>query len=341
MSPTRRNFIKNTSLVATGLSLSPILSCKTKTVASLAWQPRANLPYQLQEVYCAILDGKIHLAGGFMVQEGQVSVSDHHLLYDSQRDQWVEASTLPAPRHHLQMITQDGRLYGMGGFEARGGQDNWLMRDQTWLFDPREQRWLERRPAPTPHGESVAANLEGFIHLVGGRRPKGTANARYQDHVDSDSHLVYNPANDSWSTAAPAPTARNSAAGAVIDGQLYVVGGRTVAGGNLATLEIYDPTEDQWRSAAPMPQAQGGLAAAAVEGKLYAFGGEYFNDGGGVYPQTWCYDPKKDQWSAVAPMLTPRHGLAGVAIDDTIYAIAGAKRASLGETSNLLEVLQL
>ena len=90
-----------------------------------------------------------------------------------------------------------------------------------------------------------------------------------------------------------------------------------------------------------MPQAQGGLAAAVVKGKLYAFGGEYFNDGGGVYPQTWCYNPKKDQWVPLGPMLTPRHGLAGIAVGNTIYAIAGAKKASLGETSNLLEALSL
>jgi N-acetylneuraminic acid mutarotase len=90
-----------------------------------------------------------------------------------------------------------------------------------------------------------------------------------------------------------------------------------------------------------MPKAQGGLAAAVVKGKLYAFGGEYFNDGGGVYQQTWHYDPKKDQWSSIGPMLTPRHGLAGVAIDDTIYAVAGAKKASLGETSDTLEALLL
>lgn len=337
----RRTFVKHSSLALTGIGLGAASACKSLSSPKANWQAKAPLPYHIQEVYCTALDGKIHLAGGFLVKNGQVSVSNHHLAYDPDLDQWSEISQIPAPRHHLQMLTHEGKLYAFGGFEAKGGQDNWIMHQQTWLFDTETQTWSVRAAAPEPHGESVAANLYGRLHIVGGRRPKGRANARYQDHQDSTSHLVYEPDGDRWAEAAPAPTARNSAAGAVIDGLWYVAGGRTVSGGNLASLEIYDPKEDKWRSATPMPQAQGGLAAAAVGGNLYAFGGEYFNNGGGVYSQTWCYQPKKDQWSDIGPMLTPRHGLAGIAIDNTIYAVAGAKKASLGETSNILEALPI
>lgn len=337
----RRHFIRNLSLAAAGLPLGTVFSCKSTALTKASWRPKAQLPYQLQEIYCATLAKKIHVAGGFLVENGQVNVSDHHLIYDPQQDQWAEASQLPAARHHLQLVASGGKLYGMGGFASKEGQDNWIMHQQTWRYEPNEQQWSVHSPAPEPHGESVAACLGDFIHIVGGRRPKGGDNSRYQDHKDSKSHLVYHPDVDKWSHAAPAPTARNSAAGAVIDRLLYVVGGRTVNGGNSPNLEIYDPSEDKWRSAAPMPQGQGGLAAATVNGNLYAFGGEYFNEGGGVYAKTWKYRPKKDQWSTIAPMLTPRHGLAGSAIGPTIFAIGGAKQASLAQTSNLLEAIRL
>lgn len=337
----RRHFIKNTSLALAGLSLGTTTSCKTSRLSQANWEPKANLPFQLQEIYCAALNGKIHTAGGFLVDDGQVSVSTHHLAYDPRQDQWSEMGQLPAARHHLQMVAHGDQLYGFAGFEMPSRDRMWVMHQQTWLYDSPSKNWILRKPAPEKHAETVAASMGERIHIVGGRTPSGSANAAYRDHQDTNHHLAYYPGSDSWEKAAPAPTARNSAAGAAIDGLLYVVGGRTVGGGNLPNLEIYDPQEDKWQTAAPMPEAQGGLAAAAVKGKLYAFGGEYFNNGGGVYPQTWCYDPKKDQWTTLGPMLTPRHGLAGVAMENTIYAIAGAKKASLEETSNILEALRL
>jgi len=339
--PNRRHFIRTGSLAAAGLALTPLLSCKTSQAAPLSWRPKSPLPYQLQEVYCAVLAKRIHVAGGFLVKDGKVRISTHHIVYDPTVNSWKELAALPEARHHLQLVAYRDQLYGFAGFEMRTSGNMWIMHQQTWAYDPIADEWSTKTAAPKKHAETVAGNLSGRIHIVGGRTSGGTSNGTYGDHQDTNQHLVYDPGSDSWTSAAPALTARNSAAGAVIDDQLYVVGGRTVADGNLANLEVYDPREDKWRSAAPMPQGQGGLAAAAVKGKLYAFGGEYFDDGGGVYPQTWQYEPKKDRWSAITLMLTPRHGLAGTAIGDSIYAMAGAKRASLAETSNVLETLSL
>ena len=87
-----------------------------------------------------------------------------------------------------------------------------------------------------------------------------------------------------------------------------------------------------------MPQGQAGLAAASVNGNLYAFGGEYFDNGGGVYPEAWAYDPSADAWSSIPDMPHPRHGLGAVTIDDEIYVIGGALEASGNQTSPLVEI---
>ncbi|OZB13986.1 MAG: galactose oxidase, partial [Hyphomonas sp. 34-62-18] len=76
----------------------------------------------------------------------------------------------------------------------------------------------------------------------------------------------------------------------------------------------------------------------AVGGKLYAFGGEYFDNGGGVYPEAWMYDPAGDAWQPIAPMPHPRHGLGAVTLDGTIYVIGGALKASGVDTSALVEL---
>lgn len=86
------------------------------------------------------------------------------------------------------------------------------------------------------------------------------------------------------------------------------------------------------------PRRKGGLAAAAAGGRLYAFGGEFFDTGGGVYPEVWVYDPASDSWDAVAPMPHPRHGLGAVTLDGAIHVIGGALKASGVETSALVEI---
>lgn len=304
------------------------------------WRDGVALPYRVQEIYPAAHAGGIHLAGGFAaLAEGALAPTRRHVRLEPGADEWRELAGLPSARHHATLVGAGTRLLALGGFTA-GPDGSWIMTRGTWRYDADADAWAERPSAPEPHAETVCALLGGRVHVVGGRTPSGASNASWDDHVDTDRHFVYDPDAERWDHAAPAPTARNSAAGAVIDGLLYVVGGRTVAGGNVADTHVYDAAEDRWRTAAPMPQAQGGLAAAAAGGRLFAFGGEFFGDGGGVYAEAWQYDPDADRWSSVAPMPTPRHGLGAAALEGAIHVIGGATRAGGSGTSATVEIFE-
>ena len=300
------------------------------------WKVVASVLWQVQEVYCTIdPKGRIVVAGGLAsgltANGGKLRVLDNSAAYYPKQDSWVELSRLPAPRHHPALATAGGRVMAFGGYGVGAG--TWTAKRE--IYELRNEVWVYAGLMPQAQCETVALTLDERVHLIGGRAPKGAANAQWQDQGDIALHQVFDPATNRWHEASPAPTARNSAAGAVIDGLAYVVGGRTVAGGNLATLERYDPKADAWETLKPMPQASGGLAAAAVGGRLYAFGGEWFAPGGegGVYRETFAYDPKADQWEASVPMRTPRHGLAAAAVDGTIYAIGGGLKVGGGETT--------
>lgn len=311
-----------------------------RSAAETLWVSRASMPHEVQEIYCARKGNQIHVAGGLVANGEGLEVSSKHMVYKAAEDTWVLRAPLPEARHHLQLVALGERLFGLGGFAVRGPGAFWVMQNQTWEYLEDANGWEVREPAPETHGETVGAGLDGYIHLIGGRRPRGSSNRTWNDQADTDRHLVYDPVAHRWATAAPAPTPRNSAAGAVIDGLWYVTGGRQVNGGNLGILEIYDPREDRWRTAAPMPQGQGGLAAASAGGKLYAFGGEFFDSGGGVYKECWCYNPTDDSWGRTTPMKSPRHGLAGTAIGRDIYAIGGALQAGGNRTSKRVEMLR-
>jgi N-acetylneuraminic acid mutarotase len=332
----RRSFIGATSLTLSSFAFPPFSIAQLGSVGR--WQALANLPYPVQEIYPAIHAGKIYVAGGFAVLSGQQSsATDQHICYNVAADTWETLAPIPEIRHHPNLVAGDNRVFALGGFKPEFS-GTWVMQNQTWVYDIENNQWSDAKPAPELHGETVCLAFENSIHVIGGRIPKGESNAAWGDHTDSKRHLIYNTEDDSWHSAAPAINSRNSAAGAVVNGLLYVVGGRTVAGGNVDYLEVYDPQEDKWRLAAPMPQAQGGLGAANLNNQLIAFGGEYFGAGGrGVYKETWHYDSGKDQWSAIAPMPTPRHGLGAVSDGARVYAIAGATQAGGNGTSAALE----
>ncbi|MEM6651568.1 MAG: kelch repeat-containing protein [Pseudomonadota bacterium] len=302
-----------------------------------AWRSGPALPFAVQEIYPTLHAGRIHLAGGFVAESGRISgATDRHLALDLNSGVWSDQTALPMARHHPNLISFAGRLLAIGGFEAVSEQAVWVMQSGVWAFDG--EVWSDALALPQPNGESVTGVIDDTLHVCGGRTPRGENNATWNDHIDVSDHFYLADPMGLWERAAPLPTARNSAAAGIIGSGWHVVGGRTVAGGNTAAHDVYDAREDRWRGAAPMPQGQGGLAAAAVNGKLYAFGGEFFDRGGGVYPQAWVYDPEADAWSALPDMPQPRHGLGAVASGSDIYLIGGALAVGGRDTSNQVEI---
>jgi N-acetylneuraminic acid mutarotase len=304
--------------------------------APKGWQMGPDLPYELQEIYPALHKGQIHLAGGFLAANGEIiGPTAEHQALNPDTGVWAALAPLPTPRHHPHLISFKDKLYAIGGFES-APEAVWQMQSMAWVYDDAGDAWLDAPALPAPRGEAVTTVIGEGLHFAGGREQIGTANAAWSDHVDTNTHWRFD--GSAWQAAAPLPTARNSAAAAMIGENWHVVGGRTVANGNTPAHEVYDAKEDRWRTVAPMPQGQAGLAAASIAGKLYAFGGEFFDNGGGVYPESWVYDPITDSWAAIPDMPSPRHGLGGVAVGEGIYLIGGALKVGGSETTDIVEI---
>ncbi len=310
------------------------------------WTAGPALPIRVQEIYPAVLDGVLYVAGGLSPDEGdgEIGISDRVFALEPGAQSWRERARLPVPIHHPNLVGLEREVYAIGGFTAGNG-GAWTMSSAVRVYNPSRDRWSRGPDLPTPYAETVCAAIDGRIHVVTGRRPAGASNSEWPHHADTNAHIVLDAASGNWTTAAPAPTARNSAAGAIVEGRLHVIGGRTVSGGNTAVHEVYDPGGDRWETAAPLPEPEtgprgaGGLAAAVLNGEIYVFGGEWFGStGGGVYAQVWTYDRQGDAWREAGRMPTPRHGLGAVTLDNQIWTIAGAAQAGGNATSAAVEV---
>ena len=322
---------------ATGLAAMACEARPQLNRASGSWRTANPIPLAVQEIYPTHHNAKIHLAGGFVSDGKSISgATDQHFVYNIDSNVWREVAPLPRARHHPNLVSFDGALFAVGGFEVTSADAVWVMQAGTWVYDG--ESWQDGPSLPQPNGESVLMVIKGALHVCGGRRPAAISNASWNDHTDTGDHFVLDAIDGEWVSAAPLPTARNSAASGLIGQDWHVVGGRTVSGGNSDAHDVYDAREDRWRSAAPMPQGQGGLAAASLGDRLFAFGGEYFDNGGGVYAESWAYSAKEDAWTRLPDMPNPRHGLGAVVVGEDIYLIGGALKVGGQETSDLVEI---
>jgi hypothetical protein len=201
--------------------------------------------------------------------------------------------------------------------------------------------WTTAAPLPVVRSGLVAVTApDGRIYVTAGYQTGSFGQAILDARTD-----VYDPGADSWSAAAPIPTARSLPGAALAsDGRIYVAGGHTGGGlGYSGVTEAYDTATGAWTSGlATMPTGRYEVAAATAgqgaQERVYALGG--FNQAavGGSLATVEAYDPATDTWATVAPLPTARRGLAAVrGADGLLYAIGGSP-ASGSPHSNAVDV---
>jgi len=287
------------------------------------WSNGELMPTARSEITSAVLDDKIYVIGGF---ENGHSTTSAVEVYDPITNKWTTAVPLPQPLDHTAAAAFDGKLYVVGG--------NYLNRDnlsnKMFIYNPDSGNWTEGTNLPSARGAMTANFVNGVLYAVGG--------------IDSQktlaSLLAYDPTTNNWTEKAPMPTtAREHLTSAVVDGKLYVMGGRTSGmSANVDTNEVYDPKTDKWSVLEPMPSKRGGLAsAAAINGSIYVFGGEQPS---GTFSNNEKYDTTHNKWTIEAQMPTARHGLTAASIGDKIYIIGGGPQPG-GSAVSLNEIFHI
>lgn len=137
---------------------------------------------------------------------------------------------------------------------------------------------------------------------------------------------IYDPATNSWSTGTSIPLPVTHGATAVIDGEIWIIGG--FSGDNPGTgtnmVQIYNVAQDTWREGPALPKVRAAGAAAYYQGKLHFFGG-FYPDRHSNSGDHFVLDLSKlDQgWQSDTPMPNPRGHLSAALVNGIIYAIGG------------------
>jgi len=129
-----------------------------------------------------------------------------------------------------------------------------------------------------------------------------------------------------WLAKAPLSSPRSSAGLAVLDDELYAIGGLNGCT-SFSDVEVYDPGRDVWVKHAPLPTARGGLGVAVLDGQIYSVGGKINCDS--TVATVEAYDAKADRWSTRTPTPFARAYQSLVAVNGKLFSIGG--RSGSGE----------
>jgi N-acetylneuraminic acid mutarotase len=136
--------------------------------------------------------------------------------------------------------------------------------------------WTTLAAPASLHFYPAGGVINGKLYLVGG------ATWATIPLVLTQALESYDPGTGTWKTLAPAPTARYGAAGVVINGLLYVIGGYDATQNAFSTVEVYSPATNAWRTLSAMPTARALTAAGVINGLAYVVGGECCGPGAGM-----------------------------------------------------------
>ena len=98
------------------------------------------------------------------------------------------------------------------------------------------QRWQIKAPVSEDVAGAAVVSAGGRLYAIGGSSALGSSN-----RVD-----IYDPEQDAWSAGAQKPLPVADISAALLDGKIFVPGGRLTSGELTNALEVYDPQSDTW-----------------------------------------------------------------------------------------------
>lgn len=238
--------------------------------ASGVWTQMASVPVAVTHAGLAVLGDEIWIAGGF---------TGHHpgpagravWRYHIPGNEWRAGPLLPEARGAGGLVNVEGTLHYFGGLKPDRQTDS----SDHWSLAPGAAVWEHRAPLPVAVNHFSAILLDGRVHLLGGQHGHDVS---FQDVA---LHQVYDPARDSWSSAAPLPRARSHTEPGtfLLDGRIVQVGGRSNEIPVLYDIAAYDGKSDTWRTLPGLPVPMRAPVARVLGPWLYAGSGGVTSSG--------------------------------------------------------------
>jgi hypothetical protein len=244
-----------------------------------------------------------------------------------EEDSWETVKPTPIQGVHGAAVL-NGKIYTVG-----------YTTNPLYEYDPATNDWTFKTQVPTFRDYFAIAACQNKIYIIGGRTG---SEPLHGDAITCGLNQAYDPATNTWENKASMPTNRNQIEANVVEGKIYVMGGRTAGPDTTVNAtEIYDPATDTWTVGAPMIYPVTSFASAVVDAKIYVIGGQDEFDPRMNIDNVQIYDPAADTWSLgksapVTVWQAAAGATTGVAAPKRIYVMGGSGGFAVGLNQNFV-----
>lgn len=257
------------------------------------WRDIAEMPIKRVAHAVAILDGTLHVSGGY---DEQGHTLDSVCRLDTKSASWKPLPSMSMARCRHQMVAAGGALYAIGGMVSkvagRRRRDAFMER-----YDPHQCAWTVAADPREPRYGFATALVDSKIYIIGGLKLNG-ARATQVERYDVTTGV--------WDVIAPMLTPRAYLSCAVLDGKIYAIGGNDDRNSPLSITEIYDPGTDAWGAGPSMSSPRCDAGIVSLNGALWICGGE---DDENYLSTVEIYDPVARCWQQGPAMPDPKSSL--------------------------------
>ena len=271
---------------------------------TLAWREVAATTVGRSEGMGAVVNGRLYLFGGYV--DTTFTPTSRGDVYDPATNTWRQVASMPLGISHMGNVAVGDSIYFAGGYPARSPSGQTFSTTAVWRYDTVADRFSTLPGLPAARGGGALVAVGRRLHFFGGSD---------SSRRDAAQHWALDLDNlaGGWVARAPLPLATNHVAGAVVDGQIYAIGGQQnqdSAAIQRAEVQRYDPATDTWTARSPLPLARSHITASTLvrNGRIIVLGG--LGPGNRTINRVDSYDPATNTWTQLTSL--PAHRMSGV-----------------------------
>jgi N-acetylneuraminic acid mutarotase/uncharacterized GH25 family protein len=287
-----------------------------------------DLPFGITSFGAALVGQDLYVCGGHAGPAHEYDRENHSdamLKLDLRSPhRWDKLGTVPRLAG-MAMVTHGGKIYRVGGFEARnakGEPDDLHSVADFSRFDPATGRWEALTSLPQGRSSHEAVVVGNQLYVVGGWELRGSEPSFWHDTA---LQIDLSAKGATWAPIPALPFRRRALSLGEYKGKLYAIGGMQEQGGATTTTYVFDPRSQNW---SPGPK----LPGEGVEG----FGGTAVTCAGRLFATTYsgginCLSEDGREWREVGRLSRPRFFQRMVPASDSSLIVLGGANMQEGK----------